>query len=93
MLRNNKTEERKELPVSAVFIAIGHIPNTGLFKEYLELDAGGYIVTDKKHSTNIEGIYAAGDVQDPFIQAGYYFGRGRAAAAIEASRYIDNYQG
>ncbi len=93
LLRNNKTEERKELPVSAVFIAIGHIPNTGLFKEYLELDAGGYIVTDKKHSTNIEGIYAAGDVQDPLYRQVITSAGAGAAAAIEASRYIDNYQG
>lgn len=93
LLRNNKDGEKKELPVSAVFIAIGHIPNTDLFRDYLELDAGGYIVTDKKYRTNKEGIFAAGDVQDPLYRQVITSAGAGAAAAIEASRYIDSYMG
>ncbi|NLJ84276.1 MAG: thioredoxin-disulfide reductase [Halanaerobiaceae bacterium] len=93
LIRNNKTGGKKELPVSAVFIAIGHIPNTDLFRDYLELDAGGYIVTDKNQRTNREGIFAAGDVQDPFYRQVITSAGAGAAAAIEASRYIDSYMG
>ena len=76
-----------------MFIAIGHIPNTDLFRDYLELDAGGYIVTDKKYRTNKEGIFAAGDVQDPLYRQVITSAGAGAAAAIEASRYIDSYMG
>lgn len=93
LIRNNKKGEVQELAVSAVFVAIGHIPNTDLFKEYLNLDAGGYIVTDKKHRTNLEGIYAAGDVQDPLYRQVITSAGAGAAAAIEASRYLDSYSG
>lgn len=88
-LKNVLTDERKVLDVSGVFLAIGHTPNTELFKKYLTLDDDGYIVTKPKSTaTNIEGVFAAGDVQDnAFRQAVIAVGSG-AMAAIEAGRYL-----
>lgn len=90
IIRNNKTEEKSELNVSGVFIAIGYIPNTGLFKDYIMLDDWGYIVTDEKYMTSKEGVYAAGDVQDPIYRQVITSAGAGAAAAIEASKYIDS---
>ncbi len=87
---NNKTGEKKELDVSGVFIAIGYNPNTNLFEEYIELDDWGYIVTDDKYMTSKKGIYAAGDVQDPFYRQVITSAGAGAAAAIEISKYIDS---
>jgi len=91
MIRNNKTKEKIELRgVSGVFIAIGYQPNTKLFRDYLKLDEQGYIVTDSKYMTSKEGVFAAGDVQDPFYRQVITSAGAGAAAAIEASKYIDN---
>ena len=88
-IKNVLTDERKLIDVSGVFLAIGHKPNTELFKKYLDLDADGYIITRPKSTmTNIEGVFAAGDVQDnAFRQAVIAVGSG-AMAAIEAQRYL-----
>lgn len=91
LIRNNKTGKKKKLnKVSGVFIAIGYIPNTDLFKDCIELDDWGYIVTDEKYMTNREGVYAAGDVQDPFYRQVVVSAGAGAAAAIEVSKYIDS---
>ena len=64
-LRNLKTDESQDLPVTGVFIAIGHRPNTDIFKGQLEMKQNGYLVTQPDCSrTNIEGVFACGDVQD-----------------------------
>ena len=87
-LRNVKTGEVSVLPVDGVFEYIGMQPNTEIFRGQIELDANGYIITDKRQHTNIEGVFAAGDVQSPdFQQAVIAAGTG-AAAAIEAERYL-----
>src|SRR5215475_2446146 len=64
VVRHNKTGQRTEVPLSGVFVAIGHTPNTALFRGQLELDANGYIVTHDGSKTSIPGVFACGDVQD-----------------------------
>ena len=87
-LKNVKTGQTWTLPTTGVFIAIGHIPNSDLFKGQLEIDEQGYLVVDKRLRTNIEGVWAAGEVADPiFKQAITSAGLG-AAAAIEAERWL-----
>ncbi|MBL7016731.1 MAG: thioredoxin-disulfide reductase [Kiritimatiellales bacterium] len=86
-LRNVKTDEISELSVAGMFVAIGHQPNTGPFKDQLPLDATGYIVADGV-KTRIEGVYVAGDVADSvYRQAVTAAGTG-CAASIEAERYL-----
>ncbi len=87
-LLNVKTDEEAIKPVDGVFIFIGHYPNTEIFKGQIEMDEVGYIITDRVQHTNIEGVFAAGDVQDyVFRQAITAAGTG-AAAAIEAEKFI-----
>lgn len=88
-LKNIKTDAISELPVSGAFIAIGHHPNTDLFKGILDLDNEGYIVTRPNScATNIPGIFAAGDVKDPqFRQAVIAAGSG-CIACLEAEKYL-----
>ena len=89
VLKNVKTDSKKELKVDGLFIAIGHHPNTDLFKGILELDNDGYIKTkDNGCETNIQGIFAAGDVQNPnYRQAVVAAGSG-CIAALEAEKYL-----
>jgi thioredoxin reductase (NADPH) len=88
-IRQNKTGEEKELQVRGLFYAIGHTPNTSLFKEQLELDSVGYIVVKPGTvETSVEGIYAAGDVQDhEYRQAITAAGTG-CMAALSAERWL-----
>lgn len=89
ILKNVKTDSKKELKVDGLFIAIGHHPNTDLFKGLLELDDDGYIKTrNGSCETNISGIFAAGDVQNPnYRQAVVAAGSG-CIAALEAEKYL-----
>ena len=88
-LRNVKTGALQELATDGVFIAIGHSPNTDLFKGKLAMDGEGYLVTKPDSTaTNVEGVYAAGDVQDKvFRQAVTAAGTG-CMAALEAERWL-----
>lgn len=88
-LKNIKTDAVSELPVSGAFIAIGHHPNTDLFKGTLELDSEGYIITKPNScATSVPGLFAAGDVKDPqFRQAVIAAGSG-CIACLEAEKYL-----
>jgi thioredoxin reductase (NADPH) len=92
-LQHTQTGETSSLAVTGVFIAIGHLPNTELFRGQLELDEAGYIVADSRTHTNIPGVFAAGDVVDHwFMQAITAAGTG-CAAALEAERFIAQLEG
>jgi len=87
-IRNVKTDEISALPVTGLFVAIGHKPNTDAFKSHLDLNEQGYLTADGV-KTNVEGVYAAGDVADAvYRQAVTAAGTG-CAAAIEAERYLE----
>ena len=87
--KNNKTNELHEIPVSAFFVAIGHKPNSDIFKDYLTMDETGYILTEPGTTkTNMEGVFASGDVQDKnYRQAVTAAGSG-CMAALDAERYL-----
>ncbi len=86
---NNQTKEKIEIPVTGVFIAIGHKPNSDLFKGVLDMDEVGYLITKGKSTkTNLPGVFAAGDIQDKeYRQAVTAAGTG-CMAALDAERYL-----
>jgi thioredoxin reductase (NADPH) len=86
---NNQTQEETVLPVTAFFVAIGHTPNTGIFKDWLEMDEAGYLITVPGTSkTRIPGVFASGDAQDKvYRQAVTAAGTG-CMAALDAERYL-----
>ncbi len=88
-INNTATNEVSEIPVSAFFVAIGHQPNSGMFKDYLELDEQDYIVTKPGTShTNIEGVFACGDVQDKIYRQAVTAAGSGCMAALDAERYL-----
>ena len=89
VLRNNKTGARKEVPVEGVFVAIGHTPNAALFKDQIELDVNGYIVTHMGARTSVRGVFACGDVQDHVYRQAITAAGTGCMAAIDAEHYLD----
>ena len=86
---NNKTNEKFEIPVSAFFVAIGHEPNSTIFKGWLDMDEAGYLKTiPGSCKTNLEGVFAAGDVQDKIYRQAVTAAGSGCMAALDAERYL-----
>lgn len=86
---NNKTKEERELAITGFFVAIGHQPNTGVFKNWLDLDENGYIKTiPGSTQTKVPGVFAAGDVQDHIYRQAVTAAGTGCMAAIDAERYL-----
>ena len=88
LLKNVKTDEKQVFPIDGVFVFIGHIPNTELFNGTIEMDEQDYVIVDKMQQTNIEGVFAAGDVHDHVFRQAITAGGAGAAAAIAAEKFI-----
>jgi thioredoxin reductase (NADPH) len=88
-VKNVKTGERQTIPISGFFVAIGHTPNSEIFKGWIDMDSAGYIKTIPGTSkTNIEGVFAAGDVQDKIYRQAVTAAGSGCMAALDAERYL-----
>jgi thioredoxin reductase (NADPH) len=89
-LTNTVTGEKSIMAVSGLFVAIGHEPNTGLFKGQIDMDDAGYLVTSTGSNTNVHGVFACGDVQDHTYRQAITAAGSGCMAAIDAERWLDH---
>ena len=88
IIKDTQTGEETSIDLGGVFVAIGHEPNTTLFKDHLDLDKNGYIILDKNTETSVNGVFSAGDVHDhTYRQAVTAAGYG-CMAAIDVDKYL-----
>lgn len=88
-LRNTETGEKSELLVEGVFVAIGHEPNTKVFRSILDMDENGYLSTHNGSKTNIQGVFAAGDVQDHHYRQAVTAAGSGCMAAMDAEKFLE----
>ena len=89
-ITNSENGQTSVLPVHGVFVAIGHDPNTKVFRGKLDMDANGYLVTHHGGKTNVEGVFAAGDVQDNHYRQAITAAGSGCMAAIDAEKFLEN---
>jgi thioredoxin reductase (NADPH) len=85
---NNSTKKESTIDLSGVFLAIGHMPNTEIFKEILDLDKDGYIVVNNNTQTSKEGVFVAGDVKDRSYQQAITAAGMGCMASLDAEKYL-----